>query len=68
MFFNEIIKMAIKWLFFGQTGQILFQVTNFTLYFDIMAKKTPTKCRIIFLGDLTWNRPVGESIFFGLHS
>ena len=48
MFFNEIIKMAIKWLFFGQTGQILFQVTNFTLYFDIMAKKRQQNVGLFF--------------------
>ena len=46
--------------FVGQTGQILFQISYFTLYFDILAKKGQKNVSWFFLGDLTWNRPQVE--------
>ena len=46
--------MAITWKFFVKSGQILFQIPDLTIHFDILVKKNTGH---FILGDLTWNRP-----------
>ena len=62
LYFSWYSKNGHKWQFFVHTGQILFLIPSFTLYFDIR-EKHQKNAGGFFLGDLSWNRPILDYCF-----